>query len=724
MDQVSATQEPSSDDHLVAEIASEQAHLDRVYAQLERTQKIIQKQAEGAREILPTDRTYWFRPEDDGTAAFERDVFAYQAARRIAELEAHHEGLVFGRIDLLDNQPRHIGRIGVRTDNYEPLVLDWRAPAAEPFYRATSANPMDVVRRRVLRCDGPNVVGIEDDLLDSEVDSDLVIVGEGSLLAALARARTSQMRDIVATIQAEQDEAIRAPLPGVTVISGGPGTGKTVVALHRAAFLLYTYRERLQQSRVLVVGPTRTFLNYIERVLPSLGEDAVTLRSVGSAASDVLALRSERVESTEVATIKGSLKMLPILRRAATHVWVRQPLRASIKGVVVEVSVSELDEVRERVLARHRVNEGLPNAHKEVISLITDKLPETMGLTSDEVESFVTDTAAWAMFWRAWWPTKTPSEILHALGELSLLAQWNQGELTPRECELLVDSYATNELSVADVALADELAAIMGPVSADPEEEPELFLGEGAREELVTTADLLSREAEASRPDGEPRTFGHILVDEAQDITPMQWRMLRRRGPQASWTIVGDPAQSSWPDPLETAKSLEDLIGSRQHRQFRLSTNYRSPAEVFELASKVIAKHYPKADFPDAVRKTGEHPLCTAIPSSELFVWLATQVTEMASWVTGTMAIIAPQSRFDAIQRWATTQGVERLSVVTPLEAKGLEYDGVIVVSPDEIVTETAGGFRTLYVALTRPTQRLVTVDLTGETPGDWRKSL
>ncbi|PIF03224.1 MAG: helicase, partial [Propionibacterium sp.] len=217
MDQVSATQEPTGADYLVTEIASEQAHLDRVYAQLERTQKTIQKQAEGARAILPTDRTYWFRPEDDGTAAFERDVFAYQAARRIAELEAHHEGLVFGRIDLVNNQLRHIGRIGVRTDDYEPLVLDWRAPAAEPFYRATSANPMDVVRRRVLRCDGPKVVGIEDDLLDSDADSDLVIVGEGSLLAALARARTSQMRDIVATIQAEQDEAIRAPLAGVTV---------------------------------------------------------------------------------------------------------------------------------------------------------------------------------------------------------------------------------------------------------------------------------------------------------------------------------------------------------------------------------------------------------------------------------------------------------------------------------------------------------------------------
>ena len=219
-------------------------------------------------------------------------MFAFQAAKRLAVLDAEHDGLVFGRLDRSDREVRYVGRIGVRDADYEPLVIDWRAPAAEPFYRATPADPMHVVRRRVLRCSGSRVIGIEDDLLDADVDVDadggLVVLGEGALLAALSRARGHTMRDIVATIQAEQDEAIRAPYQGFTMISGGPGTGKTVVALHRAAFLLYSNRRRFESGGVLVVGPSRVFMNYIERVLPSLGEDAVTLRSIGSVAADVI----------------------------------------------------------------------------------------------------------------------------------------------------------------------------------------------------------------------------------------------------------------------------------------------------------------------------------------------------------------------------------------------------------------------------------------------------
>ena len=253
------------------EIAHEQEFVDRVYRQLEQSTKNAQALA---REGYGRGRL----GHEGGLV--ERDAMVFQAARRIATLNAAHEGLVFGRLDLKDpaEGARYIGRIGLRDENRDSLLVDWRAPAAAVFYQATAADPQGVVRRRVLRCSGPTVVAVEDDLLDSEADSDLVVVGEGALLAQLSRARDRTMHSIVATIQAEQDEAIRAPSRGVVSISGGPGTGKTVVALHRAAYLLYTDRRRYESGGVLVVGPSSVFMRYIERVLPSLGETAVALR--------------------------------------------------------------------------------------------------------------------------------------------------------------------------------------------------------------------------------------------------------------------------------------------------------------------------------------------------------------------------------------------------------------------------------------------------------------
>ena len=244
------------------EIALEQEHVDRVYENLAASTASARTLARSSAEIYTTDRDDYLR-EESGTALFERDAFAYQAAQRLAILDAEHEGLVFGRLDLNFPETRYIGRLGVRDAEYEPLVIDWRAPAAEPFYRATQASPMNVIRRRVLRCRNDHVIGLEDDLLDTSADTDLPILGEGALMAALTRARGRTMRDIVATIQAEQDEAIRAPYQGVTIIGGGPGTGKTVVALHRAAYLLYPNRARLEKGGVLVVGPSSVFMNYI-----------------------------------------------------------------------------------------------------------------------------------------------------------------------------------------------------------------------------------------------------------------------------------------------------------------------------------------------------------------------------------------------------------------------------------------------------------------------------
>ena len=332
------------------ELAIEQAHVDLVYARLAEATRSAQQVARAGRALYTSDRGSYVR-EEDGTGLYERDVFAFQAAKRLAVLDAEHEGLVFGRLDRTDGEIRYVGRIGVRDEQYEPLVVDWRARAAEPFYRATPTNPMEVVRRRVLRCQGMTVVGIEDDLLDGEnADGELVVIGEGALMAALSRARGHTMRDIVATIQTEQDEAIRAPHQGFTMISGGPGTGKTVVALHRAAYLLYSNRRRFESGGVLVVGPSRVFMNYIERVLPSLGEESVTLRSIGAVASDVVRVRGDRVDPPAVAAVKGSLRMTKILRRLVQEPLQQGPLelRVTAKGhvLVLRASVLAADPAR------------------------------------------------------------------------------------------------------------------------------------------------------------------------------------------------------------------------------------------------------------------------------------------------------------------------------------------------------------------------------------------
>lgn len=711
------------------ELAIEQAHVDLVYKHLKKATKSAKKIANQGQKIFRSNNQTWVR-EEDGTALFERDAFAFAAARRLAELDAEHEGLVFGRLDHTDGEIRYIGRLGVRDDEYEPLVIDWRARAAEPFYRATATDPMDVVRRRVLRCRNDLVIGIEDDLLDStSAPADLPIIGEGALMAALKRARGPRMRDIVATIQAEQDEAIRADYRGVTVISGGPGTGKTVVALHRAAYLLYSNRRRFERGGILVVGPSGLFMNYIERVLPSLGEDSVTLRSIGGVAVDSLDLVASRIDSAAAATIKGSLRMVPVLKRLVNlplQGTDQQPLIVTIKGEALRLNPDALARIRREVLVRNKVNAGREAAQSAVLRELYAKLSEEVELDFEVVSELITDQAAYQQFLRAWWPDLEAGEVLRRLGAPQVVAQVAGGVLDTTEQAELAASFDFAEWSVADTALLDELLEIIGQVQPEETEEPLIFLPDGTEmSELVTTADLLSTRREID-PDDEPYdTFAHVLVDEAQDISPMQWRMLRRRGADASWTIVGDPAQSSWPDVTETERVLAELIGNAPNRRFRLSTNYRSPAEVFELAAQVVRRHFPAADLPHAVRTTGIVPLLLRAPAEYLPDRLEQVLSELVDQVEGSIGVIAPPSRLNALvdaNLPITRAFGDRISFISPLNAKGLEYDAVIVVSPDEVVAESPGGERVLYVALTRPTQRLVTIDL-GDS-GTWRAGL
>ncbi|SEQ61605.1 HelD family protein [Microlunatus flavus] len=714
-------------DPLTSEIAVEQEHVDLVYARLGEATRSAQEVAQAGRSLHRSDRESYVR-EEDGTRLYERDVFAFQAAKRLAVLDAEHEGLVFGRLDRTDGEVRYVGRIGVRDEDYEPLVIDWRAPAAEPFYRATPTQPMQVVRRRVLRCQGPKVVGIEDDLLDSEhADGELVVIGEGALMAALSRARGHQMRDIVATIQSEQDEAIRAPYQGFTLISGGPGTGKTVVGLHRTAYLLYSNRRRFESGGVLVVGPSRVFLNYIERVLPSLGEESVTLRSMGSVPSDVVATTGERADDAATAAVKGSLRMLPVLKRLVTEPFADQPveLRVVVQGQVLVVRSGQLAAIRRDVLAHHKLNAGREAAEKALLTALWRSRPSEVDMERDEFDELVTGLASFTMFTYAWWPSVSAPTALRRLADPALARRLAQGPLSAAEADLLSAGLADLDTlgpTVADGALLDELVNLLGPVPPPPQEtETSLFLdGDSDVSEVVTTADRMSTPREVDPFDLPHRTYAHVLVDEAQDTTPMQWRMLRRRGASASWTIVGDTAQSSWPDAEEAERALREIIGTAPVRRFRMSTNYRSPAEVFDLASRVVVEAYPEADLPTAVRSTGVEPLLAV--AADVRTGVVEQVRALLGEVEGTVGVVCPPSRRDQAEAdlaAASLEGAERIAVVTSLESKGLEYDGVLVVTPDDVVAESPGGVRSLYVSLTRPTQRLVTLD--EGRPGRWR---
>lgn len=706
-----------------AEIAKEQAHVDRVRAQLEIDENKARMLATAGQDMYRSDRTSWVR-EEDGTAMFERDAFSYNAAKRLAILDAEHEGLVFGRLDLADDdEVRHIGRIGVRDADYEPLVIDWRARAAEPFYRATPSDPMGVIRRRVLRCRDDKVLGIEDDLLDSTSQADLPIVGEGALMAALSRARDTQMHSIVSTIQSEQDEAIRAPYQGVTTIMGGPGTGKTVVALHRAAFLLYSHRARLENGGVLVIGPSSVFMSYIERVLPSLGEDSVTLRSVGQVPSDILRFSSDRLDEPRTANIKGSLDMVDVLTRLVNLPMSAEPdsmrLRVTVKGEVLTLGSHALAATRHHILKRNRYNDGREAVEASLKDQLWNILPEDVSsahdLSKEQFDDLVSSQASWRMFLNAWWPTLSATDVLARLADPAVVKavapDWDD-----ETCQLVVNSIPTEvdrrgrrDWSVADMALLDELAALLGPVPPEPDAEDPVFIEGGDAEELVTLSDRLHDARQID--EDEPRdTYAHVLVDEAQDISPMQWRMIGRRGPQASWTIVGDPAQSAFPHPEQTRSALDELVGNAPSRTFTLTKNYRSPTEVFDLAAEVVVTVQPDADLPQAVRSVGVQP--TVVRTDALWAEVRSQLDDMLQEVDGTIGLVCPASLVDQAGDLATNP---RIIPVTTMQAKGLEYDGAVVVDPERIVSETGNptsGVRVLYVALTRPTQRLAVVGL------------
>jgi DNA helicase IV len=686
------------------EIETEQSYVDTVYERLDASAKVAQS--------LVVEGMARGHVGNEG-GLVERDAMVYQATRRLSALNAAHDGLVFGRLNMLDGESRYIGRIGVRDAEREILLIDWRAPAAALFYQATAQEPLGVVRRRVLRCSNDKVIGVEDDLLDADnAPDDLVVVGEGALLASLTRARDSSMHSVVATIQKEQDEAIRAPSRGATTIGGGPGTGKTVVALHRAAYLLYTDRRRFESGGVLVVGPSAVFMSYIERVLPSLGETSVTLRSLGEV---VDGLRAFRHDEPEAAAAKGSSRMARFLARAAAAPVPGAPteLRYFYKDDVLRLDAHQLERIRRQLLSGAKRNRAYAQAPAALVEALWRQVRGERALEKGReefAETIATDDR-FVDFVEDWWPPVEPIDIWRTLPVL--LDDLNRGTFSRVEAEALKASWELGEPSIQDVPLIDELRYLIGelPEPTDDDDDNPKQLMSFERREREERVDRF-RSTQSIEDDG----FAHVLVDEAQDLSPMQWRMLGRRGRYASWTIVGDQAQSSWPHPAESAAARAAALEGKPEHAFRLSTNYRNSAEIYDLAAQVAAVAVPDPDLADAVRRTGESPQHRTAEPAAFVDGVRAATQEILGRVDGTVAVVAPRALLEGLRSDLAdlvTEHDGRLRVLDGLDTKGLEFDGVVVAEPDGITDESSAGWRTLYVVLTRATQLLTTVGTT-----------
>jgi len=741
------------------ELEAEQDFVDLAYARLDAMRGDANSMLEG---VLDLGRGGTFQSRT------ERDVIVRTSLARLEQLDIGDQALTFGRIDRLtgdpgdlgeppDSETFHIGRLAIHGPDHEPLVVDWRAPVAEPFYRATGRDPLGLVLRRHLALQGRTVVSVEDErfgvpgaVVDTVASGDgtgpgpdgsgelivgdLPIGGPAALLAALDRARSGRMTDIVSTIQAEQDEIIRAPLSGVLVVQGGPGTGKTAVALHRAAYLLYTHRFPLERQGVLVVGPNPLFLRYIEQVLPSLGETGVTLSTVSGLVPEI---RIRENGPADVARLKGDVRMAKVVARA---VRTRQrPLTVDLEVPYGALVLRLTAEDTRRIVEGARRRPGTHNGRRRLVEqsvaqVLADRARQTqqrLGVGSPAVTAFpgyedpseladdefdfddfsrkVRRVPELARALDRMWPRLSPHELLHDLfGAPPLIAAAARGILSPEEQTLLrrtrSGSFDEVDWTPADAALVDEARHLLGPRT-------------GGSDDAV-------------------RKYGHIVVDEVQDLSPMQLRMLTRRSLAGSMTVVGDIAQATAPwAPASWEDIVEHLPRRRPARTVELTVSYRTPAEVLAVASRVLAVAAPELRPPTPVRRTGVEPRMLRVegrdgPATADDLARAVAVAaaeEMEAVRPGRVAVIAPDALrgplADALAAAGTpvadARDMRRGGLSEPLvllaadSTNGLEFDSVVVVEPAVIAGETARGLRTLYVALTRPTQRLTVVSLT-----------
>ncbi|SEJ47297.1 HelD family protein [Demequina mangrovi] len=660
----------------------------------------------------------------------ERDAFATLYEDRISQLDAVEDRLCFGRLDLRDGERFYVGRIGLSDAEHVPLLTDWRAPAARAFYSATAANPGEVVNRRHLTTLGRRVTAVEDDVLDvdalREMGADTALAGEGALLAALGARRTGRMGDIVATIQAEQDAVIRAPMAGALVVQGGPGSGKTAVALHRAAFLLYHHREQLESRGVLLIGPSKTFLRYIDHVLPSLGETGAVSTTL---AGLVPGITVTAVEPDASAEIKGRTLMTDVVK-AAVRERQRVPRadkQIRIDGRTVVIKRSDVKDAQGRARRDGRPhNEARALFAKDMIGRLTKQLVEQLEVYSDEdrieLERDVRDDRNIRIAINLCWLPITPEQLLRDLFSKPHLLDHAARMLPQDERDLLLRPSAA-PFTEADVPLLDEAAELLGDLPGGRNrrsDEPSAEELQYAKDVLETFGDggMVTAEALAARMKGGTArlsvaerargdrtwTYGHVVVDEAQELSPMAWRMLVRRCPTRSFTIVGDVAQTTsvagthwWPetmDPLfQAGWELRELTIS-----YRIPAAVADAAQAFAKAARLPVSELRAAreldDAAAAVR--ADDAVATAVRVA------ASHERAFAEGDGGLVAVIAPPRLHGAL-RSALPATVE---LYTARESKGLEFDVAVVVEPAEIA-ERPGD---LYVALTRPTRRLEVV--------------
>jgi DNA helicase IV len=662
----------------------------------------------------------------DGGTLVARDAEVRALARQVKRLDVADDGLCFGRLDTVSGERLYIGRIGLSDDenDYETLLLDWRAPASRAFYIATAASPENMRRRRQFHTRGRHVVDFTDEVLGRPGVGER---GDDALLAAVNAPRGEGMRDIVATIQAEQDEIIRLDHPGVLVIEGGPGTGKTVVALHRVAYLLYTQRERMERHGVLVIGPNPAFLNHIGRVLPSLGESNVVFMTTGDL---VPGLRVTAEDTGGVTRLKGSLKMLGVLAAAvADHQRLPEhPLTIRLADVTMRIDVETAEWAIQEARASGRPHNEARAVFREIVTyVLTERAIARIGrgwLTRNDGKAWeqlranllaeLADNDAFTAALDELWPILTPEAVL---GQLYT----SQARLRAAGADATLWRADGDAWTVSDVPLLDELVDLLGrdkaaDQTAERERKAETAYAAGVLDNMISREDLMDDEdhllatdllyaedlaarfeerdhrelAERAAADRD-WTYRHVVVDEAQELSEMDWRVLMRRCPHRSFTVVGDLAQrrsvagaTSWDTMMEP--HVPDRWVYRS-----LSVNYRTPAEIMTVAAALLAEFAPGVPPPESVRACGVQPWSKRVTGDELPTAIEEFVRDEAGR-EGTSVVIGPP-------------GVP--GAVLASETKGLEFDAVLVVEPERIIADGPRGAAELYVALTRATQRL-----------------
>lgn len=775
-----ATPQPDS-------FADEQRHLSYVYTLAEA------KRADAVKKLRKVMRESGGTPQ----ARSERESYNALFTSQIRQIDEAQAGLCFGRIDMhpdaaeapLDSdedasrQPevtRYIGRLGLlEDDSYHPALVDWRAPLARPYYLATTAQPEGVWRRRTLRSIGSTLKDYSDEFLTPgttppgypEPTADSTgVASESALLQALNAPRTGHMSDIVATIQREQDMIIRCDHRGVVVVEGGPGTGKTAVALHRAAYLLYTYRSVLERAGVLIVGPNEHFLKYINQVLPSLGETGVVLTTLGNIFPGVSTAITDSLAAQE---IKGSLQMVDVLK-AAIRDWqtlLKKDVLIRVDGSPFAVTPAMVRRARGRARSSRRPhNKARQIFHDKLTQEIVDAYAAEIGadpnnptakaallstsdiadlteevLRSPEVQALVDEH----------WPLLEPTEVIDRLfSDENHLIRAGKKILSPADITQVLREPSA-DFTISDIPLLDEAAELLGPLPRssastddndnwqqmveDAQDALDILQASASMEfedesdtEILAAYDIIDAQrlaqrhkvteftttAERAARDRE-WTYGHVIVDEAQELSPMAWRLIMRRTGNRWMTIVGDTAQTSNPAGVTDWDATLSPYVDNRWRHFKLTVNYRTPQEIMDAAQNILADIDPQANVPESIRYSG-HPVRLVDKGSGQWSRAVRQVLQTFAQLDHanerTCGVICSNNVAALSTVDFSCPGCPTVEVSRVNDVKGLEFDYVVIVDPVGIVEESPQGLNDLYVALTRATQAASIVD-DGEIP-------